>query len=255
MINISDFPWIVLGILGLVVFVMDAFLVAYIISTSYANEKENKKKDKETVNSKTTKDEEMALPGKVGKVMKLNCMGEGGIYFSTDRTREWVDPFEINRLNGLLHDLRSGDPEDGIFKSVLVVEPMEVLTIDDYKLLMNKRTTCGLSDSLVQFQLNSQLVEDIITIQIYSLMIDHDIPQYIDHAGNQLFIEDILEKDALIGGEYRPLIVVVARNMKKRHSDDERIGHIQLSIGLPYCIDMTKTFDRYFYDQYPEEED
>ena len=255
MIDIRDFPWILVGILFIAFFLMFVFLTAVAIRDSYFNEKENKKKDKETINPKATKDEEMALPGKVGKVMKLNCMGEGGIYFSTDRTREWVDPFEINRLNRLLHDLRSGDPEDKIFKSVLVVEPMEVLTIDDYKLLMNKRTTCGLSDNLVQFQLNSQLVEDIITIQIYSLMIDHDIPQYIDHAGNQLFIEDILEKDALIDGEYRPLIVVVARNMKKRHSDDERIGHIQLSIGLPYCIDMTKTFDRYFYDQYPEEDD
>lgn len=254
MINISDFPWTIIGVLFIAFFLMFVFLTAVAINDSYFNGKENKKKDK-SPNPKATKDEEMALPDKVGKVMKLNCMGEGGIYFSTDKTREWIDPFEINRLNRLLHDLRSGDPEDRIFKSVLVVEPIEVLTIDDYKLLMNKRTTCGLSDNLVQFQLNSQLVEDIITIQIYSLMIDHDIPQYIDHAGNQLFIEDILEKDALIGGEYRPLIVVVARNMKKRHSDDERIGHIQLSIGLPYCIDMTKTFDRYFYDQYPEEED
>ena len=247
-----------LALLIILIFVGYIIFAAWFVTTSFQNSpKRSKKDDEESSNPKATKDGEMALPDKVkvGKVMKLNCMGEGGIYFSTDRTREWVDPFEANRLNKLLHDLRSGDPEDGIFKSVLVVEPMEVLTIDDYKLLMNKRTTCGLSDSLVQFQLNSQLVEDIITIQIYSLMIDHDIPQYIDHAGNQLFIEDILEKDALINGEYRPLIVVVARNMKKSHSDDERIGHIQLSIGLPYCIDMTKTFDRYFYDQYPEVED
>lgn len=253
MINISDFACIVVGIMFIVIFVIDAFLVAYIINTSYANEKKNKKMDKEAANPKATKDEEMALPDKVGKVMKLNCMGEGGIYFSTDSTREWIDPFEINRLSRLLHDLRSGDPEDGIFKCVLVVDPMEVLTTNDWKLLMNKRTTCGLSDDLVQFQLNSQLVEDIISIQIYSLMIDHDIPQYIDHARNQLYIEDILEKDVMVNGEYKPIIVVVARNMKRRHSDDKRIGCIQLSIGLPYCIDITKTFDRCLYDRYPEE--
>lgn len=47
MINISDFPWIVLGILVLVMFIMDVFLVAHIISTSYFNEKENKRRDKE----------------------------------------------------------------------------------------------------------------------------------------------------------------------------------------------------------------
>lgn len=257
MITFNDLGGYTLALLIILIFVGYIVFAAWFVTTSFQNSPKRSKKgdEDESPNPKATKDEEMALPDKVGKVMKLNCMGEGGIYFSTGRTREWIDPFEINRLNGLLHDLRSGDPENGIFKSVLVVEPMEVLTIDDYKLLMNKRTTCGLSDNLVQFQLNSQLVEDIITIQIYSLLIDHNIPQYIDHARNQLFIEDILEKDVSINGEYRPLIVVVARNMKRNYSDDKRIGRIQLSIGLPYCIDMAKTFNRYIYNQYPEEED
>ena len=251
MINISDFPWIALGILVLVMFIMDVFLVAHIISTSYFNEKENKRRDKEALNPKATKDEEMSLPNKVGKVMKLNCMGEGGIYFSTDRTREWIDPFEINRLNGLLHDLRSAN---GIFKCVMVVDPMEVLGVDDLRLLMNKRTSCGLSDDLIQFQVNSQLVEDIISIQIYGLMIDHDIPQCIEHAGNHLYIEDILEKDILINGEYKPVIVLITRNMESRYPNDKRLAYAQLSIGLPYCIDMTKTFNKFLYTDSTKED-
>ena len=195
---------------------------------------------------KAAKDEEMPLLNKIGKVMKLNCMGEGGIYFSTDTTREWIDPFEINRLNGLLHGLRSANY---IFKCVMVVDPMEVLGVDDWRLLMNKRTSCGLSDDLVQFQVNSQLVEDIISIRIYSLMIDHDIPQYIEHGGNQLYIEDILEKDVLINGEYKPVIVLITKNIESRYPDDKRLAYTQLSIGLPYCIDMTKTFNRFLYNE------
>lgn len=199
----------------------------------------------------TEEEEEMSLPNKVGKVMKLNCMGEGGIYFSIDRTRESIDTFEINRLNGLLDDIRSANY---VFKCVMVADPMEVLAVDDYRLLMNKRTSCGLSDDLVQFQVNSQLVEDIISIRIYSLMIDHDIPQYIEHAGNQLYVEDILEKDALINGEYKPLIVLIARNIENRYPDDKRLAYTQLSIGLPYCIDMTKTFNRFLYNSNTKED-
>lgn len=252
MIDIRDFPWIAVGILFIAFFLMFVFLTAVAIRDSYFNEKENKKKDKETTNPKATKDEEMALPDKVGKVMKLNCMGEGGIYFSTDRTREWIDPLEINRLDSLLHDLRSAN---GIFKCVMVVDPMEVLGIDDLRLLMNKRMSYGLSDDLIQFQVNSQLIEDIISIRVYGLMIDHDIPQYIDYAGNHLYVEDILKKDVLINGdEYKPVIVLVTKTMKDRYSDDKRLAYTQLSIGLPYCIDMTKTFNRYLYSSSDRED-
>lgn len=248
----NDLGGYTLALLIILIFVGYIIFTAWFVTTSFQNSPKRSKKDEEgSSNPKATKNEEMALPNKVGKVMKLNCMGEGGIYFSTDRTREWIDPFEINRLNGLLHDLRSAN---GIFKCVMVVDPMEVLSNDNWKLLMNKRTSCDLSDDLIQFQVNSQLVEDIISIQIYGLMIDHDIPQYIEHAGNHLYVEDILEKDILINGEYKPVIVLITRNMESHYPNDKRLAYAQLSIGLPYCIDMTKTFNKFLYTDSAKED-